>query len=752
MFRLSMIRSLLLALGFFKTVELLNISKKIHLDASNGKIRNVRSTCKDNEFQCSSGRCISHDSRCNGISNCINGEDETNCDDSLKLFQKIDGVTLQSNVVRKLSGLTADLCSTWCIKQKKFNCASFTFIDDKPSVCMFYKHNTSTHFVTSQHRSTYYERVSSVLEIRIVNRNAKVLNEGILEVRVNGDEWGLVCDDFWDINDAMVACRQLGFMHGALESHGGLISKSGASKFFMDNVKCVGNETLLMNCKSSVWGHHDCSSGEAAGVKCRIKLNECMDTEIQCKSNGQCLPLNFLCDGQKDCSDNSDELYDNCIEPLSVRLVGKGNSGRVELKRYGIWGTVCDDEFDNSDASVVCKMLGYKGPSFVLKEGSYPPGTGPIWLDNVNCNGNEDYIHQCTLLPWGQNDCRHAEDVSIKCLPTSTEEVSTIETPTAKTNSDQSYRSEQCGVRVFEPFKQYNGPGDYAKRDITNDVDSIVSDPESRDLSMRSYSLEQLEQMASELQRSGDGIVSRLARIVGGTDVNYGSAPWLAEIRVKTKSRSIHWCGAVIVSEHFVISAAHCLKAFPLTSYLVRIGEHNQEKIDVHQRDFEIERLIVPHDYNVGTKLNNDIAILKLKTIHGIKFNTFLQPICLPSPNEKYVSGELCEISGWGSTHVWRSSPILQSASIPILPIGTCKSDEIYGEDRITDTMFCAGYLDGGIDSCKGDSGGPFVCTRNGSHTLLGVISWGQGCALKNRPGVYVKVSKFVPWILRNIS
>nr|XP_046256155.1 trypsin-2-like [Scatophagus argus] len=122
-------------------------------------------------------------------------------------------------------------------------------------------------------------------------------------------------------------------------------------------------------------------------------------------------------------------------------------------------------------------------------------------------------------------------------------------------------------------------------------------------------------------------------------------------------------------------------------------------------------------------------------------FNDYVQPVALP--RSCAPAGTMCLVSGWGNT---MSSTVdrnkLQCLDIPILPDEDCRRSY---PGRITEAMFCAGYLEGGKDSCQMDSGGPVVC--NGE--LQGVVSWGIGCAEKNHPGVYDKVCVQIEW-LRN--
>ena len=103
----------------------------------------------------------------------------------------------------------------------------------------------------------------------------------------------------------------------------------------------------------------------------------------------------------------------------TVRLQGINDTlraGRVEIYYNGQWGTVCDDNWDLSDAKVVCRQLGFWGAEAALQGGSTPDGTGKIWLDEVNCNGNELSLAECVHRGWGNHNCVHSEDAGVRCL------------------------------------------------------------------------------------------------------------------------------------------------------------------------------------------------------------------------------------------------------------------------------------------------------------------------------------------------
>ncbi|XP_072508615.1 anionic trypsin-like [Notamacropus eugenii] len=140
--------------------------------------------------------------------------------------------------------------------------------------------------------------------------------------------------------------------------------------------------------------------------------------------------------------------------------------------------------------------------------------------------------------------------------------------------------------------------------------------------------------------------------------------------------------------------------------------------------------------------MDNDIMLIKLET--PAILNRQVAPIALPQSCAS--TGTRCLISGWGSTlsHGVDYPNLLQCLSAPLLSDAECQASY---PRRVTENMVCAGFLKGSKDSCQGDSGGPLVC--NGE--LQGIVSWGLGCAVKNKPGVYTKVCNYVDWIEETI-
>ncbi|KAI4459271.1 transmembrane protease serine [Holotrichia oblita] len=192
-----------------------------------------------------------------------------------------------------------------------------------------------------------------------------------------------------------------------------------------------------------------------------------------------------------------------------------------------------------------------------------------------------------------------------------------------------------------------------------------------------------------------------------------------------------------------------------LTSQIrIRVGEYDfssaQEELPYVER--AVSRKIVHPKYNFFT-YEYDLALVQLDK--ALDFAPHISPICLPASDDLLI-GENATVTGWGRLSEGGSLPtVLQEVHVPIVSNENCKSMFLKAgrHEYIPDIFLCAGYEKGGQDSCQGDSGGPLqVRGKDGRYFLAGIISWGIGCAEANLPGVCTRISKFVPWILKNVT
>ncbi|NXP73861.1 C163A protein, partial [Ramphastos sulfuratus] len=219
---------------------------------------------------------------------------------------------------------------------------------------------------------------------------------------LHGGTWGALCDYLWDLPTANALCQQLDCGLALLipgERFG-----VGDGPVWRDAFHCEGTESCLWDCTQVTLGNPTCSAREAATVICSGKAGTQL---LHCKiSSSLTAPAGV-----------TEDVGVVCSGDRQVRLVNgtKRCAGRVELYHHGIWGTICDDNWDLSDANVVCKQLGCGHAIKAFASAHYGEGSGQIWLDDVNCTGAESDLWACPSRAWGQHNCQHKEDAGVLC-------------------------------------------------------------------------------------------------------------------------------------------------------------------------------------------------------------------------------------------------------------------------------------------------------------------------------------------------
>ncbi|KAM5132689.1 hyaluronan-binding protein 2 [Mantella aurantiaca] len=248
--------------------------------------------------------------------------------------------------------------------------------------------------------------------------------------------------------------------------------------------------------------------------------------------------------------------------------------------------------------------------------------------------------------------------------------------------------------------------------------------------------------------------VSR-GRIIGGKRTQPGKHPWLASLHLKGPHGLYtpgHVCGGTLIAECWILTAAHCVK--PLLQpnlWKVMLGKSDLKKNESSEQALEVEKIIAHEDFMEGSySLHNDIALMKLKKVRGrcARETRFVKVACLP--DREFSPGKMCVISGWGKTESGFPANLLE-ASVQVISEANCSDPKLYGK-FIDRSMLCAGVPDGGVDACQGDSGGPLACEWSGVAQVAGVVSWGEECGVKDKPGVYSHVYRFLPWIEKIIK
>ncbi|XP_065225506.1 trypsin-1-like isoform X2 [Planococcus citri] len=240
------------------------------------------------------------------------------------------------------------------------------------------------------------------------------------------------------------------------------------------------------------------------------------------------------------------------------------------------------------------------------------------------------------------------------------------------------------------------------------------------------------------------GIANEDTRIVGGKPSEPNEFPWM--VRLSYFNR--FYCGGTLINDRYVLTAAHCVKGFLWFMIKVTLGEHDRCNSTAKPETRFVLRVFAGNFSFFN--FDNDIALLRLND--RVPMTDTIKPICLPKSDEDTYEGKVAKLSGWGTLEEGgKPACILRMVDVPVISNEKCVSR--YPTGMVTDNMMCAGYDEGKKDSCQGDSGGPLMTARDDKrYELIGVVSWGNGCARPKYPGVYTRVTKYLSWIEKNAN
>ncbi|XP_070504854.1 trypsin-1-like [Chironomus tepperi] len=253
---------------------------------------------------------------------------------------------------------------------------------------------------------------------------------------------------------------------------------------------------------------------------------------------------------------------------------------------------------------------------------------------------------------------------------------------------------------------------------------------------------------------SDDSCDSSQGLIVGGENAKKDEFPHMAALGyMNIDNVFIFICGGSLISDEFVLTAAHCRYGGGGKPTLVRLGVWNLKIKDYDSHEFEarIKSFIVHENYNPNLS-ENDIAVIKLSK--KVRLSKFIRPACLMTSTERIQDSKIIA-TGWGLTNPYYgdTSEILQKVELSLISNDECSAH--YEGHNIFNTQLCAGDLKGGKDTCRGDSGGPLqiVSQKNKCiYLIIGVTSYGAAyCGGPNSPGVYTRVSEYVDWIEQKV-
>ncbi|KAF0303671.1 Serine protease 33 [Amphibalanus amphitrite] len=249
-------------------------------------------------------------------------------------------------------------------------------------------------------------------------------------------------------------------------------------------------------------------------------------------------------------------------------------------------------------------------------------------------------------------------------------------------------------------------------------------------------------------------------RIKGGQEAYRGQFPWSVSVR----HQGAHLCMGALLSDRYVLTAAHCFGGRPASQFSVLVGGQDltsDADAEPGRRVVTVERKIIHEDYVEG-RFDDDIALLRLS--EPVTWGDFVQPVCVPpaSADAKRYTGARGLLAGWGYLDEWRTggerSDTLQWTALPLLSRQTCQQwfTDAGKVIKVRPGKVCAGFREGGTDSCQADSGGSLtVADQDGDQeraVVVGVVSAGIGCGRPGLPGIYTDVTHYHKWIVDHVE
>merc|ERR1719268_576996 len=313
--------------------------------------------------------------------------------------------------------------------------------------------------------------------------------------------------------------------------------------------------------------------------------------------------------------------------------------------------------------------------------------------------------------------------------------------------------TELFDIDLLTPLRQLNVSPDGAELEVSlNEAELEAALAENTELFNPDFLTPLRRSLRPETRATtqcgcGQAPATAAGRIVNGQEANAHSRPYQAYLQ-SCSSKGCAMCGATLLNKRYAMTAMHCVT--DATNLVVALGEHNiRQDIESQKvQGIQVERVIKRADYDTSS-INNDIALLRLSS--EVQFNNNVIPACLPTDrNQQYTNWEAV-VSGWGTTSEGGStSSVLKETTQTILsstdPICVRGSQD----NPVPNSKMC-GYKQG-TDSCQGDSGGPLVVMEDGRWTVVGVVSYGLGCARTGYAGVYARVTNYLDWINTNIA
>ncbi|XP_048007438.1 serine protease nudel [Leguminivora glycinivorella] len=493
------------------------------------------------------------------------------------------------------------------------------------------------------------------------------------------------------------------------------------------------SDEMQCSCKSRVDasrlcdGYFDCPFGED-----EMGCDGCSEDSFSCGDNNfesvaTCFTKEQRCNNVRNCPNHKDEIECNLLSPSlhDKPLFAVSNTEGFLMRNYkGDWYAVCRNPYGL--AHDACR----RETGLIIR----PPFIQVLQVDPLS---------RVNYLNIGQGGLMH---ISGTCMNSSAVYVTCPDLlcGTRVLTSSQLLREDlSTENRLFGRNKRLSSVKNCPYHSVFYG-NRVKRHDESLKSSLKHFnSLYEFAQV-SNMSKEGIRYKRTQSRVVGGRASQPTAWPWM----VAMYRDGMFHCGGVVITQSWVMSAAHCVHKFWEHYYEIEVGMLRRFSFSPQEQNHRVSHIIVNHKYD-RVDMKNDLSLLKVEP--AMLFSRWVRPICLPGPETagpEWLWGPppktLCTAVGWGATVEHGPDPDhMREVEVPIWE--KCK----HREDRAGKEI-CAGLSEGGKDACQGDSGGPLLC-RNPQNSqqwyIAGIVSHGDGCARKDEPGVYTRVSLFVEWI-----
>lgn len=257
-----------------------------------------------------------------------------------------------------------------------------------------------------------------------------------------------------------------------------------------------------------------------------------------------------------------------------------------------------------------------------------------------------------------------------------------------------------------------------------------------------------LDELQQSPQRSI--VASDAPTVIGGREAQPGAYPWQVALVVSGASSAYdgQFCGGSLIAPNWVLTAAHCVDGAAPYMFKVVLGRHNLTSSDGEIK--EVKRVVVHPNFDPYL-LEDDVALVELTTPSDLT----AVGLSLPNLSERENRGDLATVTGWGvySGDLYTGSKVLREGELPLVPLSQCSAGGAWG-GLVTSKMLCAGFSDGSVVSCYGDSGGPLMLRDDADQwQQIGIVSWGPyGCSVPGLYSVFTRVASYQDWVATCIA